>query len=267
MTPMFFGFRERELILSVFEAITGLRMNHAYIRPGGLAADLPDDGPARVRELLKILPGRLRELEDLLTESYIWKARTQGVGYLDLTGCMALGITGAVLRSTGLPHDLRKSAPYCGYETYDFDVITDDRGGLLRPLPDPHRRDARVAEDRRAVPRAPRAGPGDDRRQEAGLAGRSATRTRRPRQLPGPHRAHHGQVHGRPDPPLQDRHRGVPGAGRSGVHRGGVAARRTRRAHGLRRRHPPVPGALPRSQLHQSCRRWRRCARAAWSPT
>jgi NADH-quinone oxidoreductase subunit D len=125
MTPMFFGFRERELILGVFEAITGLRMNHAYVRPGGLAADLPDDGPARVRELLKILPGRLRELEDLLTESYIWKARTKGVGYLDLTGCMALGVTGAVLRSTGLPHDLRKTQPYCGYDTYDFDVITD----------------------------------------------------------------------------------------------------------------------------------------------
>ncbi len=126
MTPMFFGFRERELILSVFEAITGLRMNHAYIRPGGLAADLPADGPQRVAELLKILPGRLGELEDLLTESYIWKARTQGVGYLDLTGCMALGMTGPVLRSTGLPHDLRKSQPYCGYETYDFDVVTAD---------------------------------------------------------------------------------------------------------------------------------------------
>ena len=125
MTPMFFGFRERELILTVFEAITGLRMNNAYIRPGGLAADLPDDGAERVEELLKILPGRLRELEDLLTESYIWKARTQGIGYLDLTGCMALGITGPVLRSTGLPHDLRKAQPYCGYETYDFDVITD----------------------------------------------------------------------------------------------------------------------------------------------
>jgi NADH-quinone oxidoreductase subunit D len=125
MTPMFFGFRERELILSVFEAITGLRMNNAYIRPGGLATDLPDDGPQRVRKLLKILPGRLRELEELLTENYIWKARTQGIGYLDLTGCMALGITGPVLRSTGLPHDLRKTQPYCGYETYDFDVITD----------------------------------------------------------------------------------------------------------------------------------------------
>ncbi len=125
MTPMFFGFRERELILTVFEAITGLRMNNSYIRPGGLAADLPEDGAERVEELLKILPGRLRELEDLLTESYIWKARTQGIGYLDLTGCMALGMTGPVLRSTGLPHDLRKSQPYCGYETYDFDVITD----------------------------------------------------------------------------------------------------------------------------------------------
>jgi len=126
MTPMFFGFRERELILNVFEAITGLRMNNAYIRPGGLAADLPEDGPARVADLLKILPGRLRELSDLLTDNYIWKARTQGVGYLDLTGCMALGITGPVLRSTGLPHDLRKTQPYCGYQDYDFDVVTAD---------------------------------------------------------------------------------------------------------------------------------------------
>jgi NADH-quinone oxidoreductase subunit D len=122
---MFFGFRERDLILNVFEAITGLRMNNSYIRPGGLAADLPEDGAARVAELLSILPGRLTELEDLMTQNYIFKARTQGVGYLDLTGCMALGMTGAVLRSTGLPHDLRKSQPYCGYETYDFDVVTD----------------------------------------------------------------------------------------------------------------------------------------------
>jgi NADH-quinone oxidoreductase subunit D len=111
--------------LSVFEAITGLRMNSAYIRPGGIATDLPDDGAQRVAELLKILPGRLHELEELMTENYIFKARTQGVGYLDLTGCMALGMTGPVLRSTGLPHDLRKTQPYCGYETYDFDVITD----------------------------------------------------------------------------------------------------------------------------------------------
>ncbi|MGV1006802.1 MAG: NADH dehydrogenase subunit D, partial [Candidatus Nanopelagicales bacterium] len=82
MSPMFFGFRDRDLILSFFEAVTGLRMNNAYIRPGGVAADLPEDGPARLAELLRVLPGHLRELEDLLTESYIWKARTQGIGYL-----------------------------------------------------------------------------------------------------------------------------------------------------------------------------------------
>jgi NADH-quinone oxidoreductase subunit D len=126
MSAMFFGFRERELVLNVFEAITGLRMNHAYIRPGGLAAGLPDDGISRLRDLLELLPKRLRDMENLLKENYIWKARTQGIGYLDLTGCMALGITGPILRSTGLPHDLRRAQPYCGYENYEFDVITDD---------------------------------------------------------------------------------------------------------------------------------------------
>jgi NADH-quinone oxidoreductase subunit D len=125
MSPMFFGFRERELILTVFEKITGLRMNHAYIRPGGLAQDLPEDAIPMMRELLDLLPKRLRDLENLLTENYIWKARTQDIGYLDLTGCMALGITGPILRSTGLPHDLRKAQPYCGYEDYEFDVMTE----------------------------------------------------------------------------------------------------------------------------------------------
>lgn len=125
LTPMLFGFRERELILDVFETITGLRMNHAYVRPGGVAQDLPDDGVQKVRELLDLLPKRLRDMELLLNENPIWKARTRNVGYLDLTGCMALGITGPVLRATGLPHDLRKSQPYCGYENYEFDVQVD----------------------------------------------------------------------------------------------------------------------------------------------
>ena len=125
MSPMFYGFQERELILKVFEKITGLRMNHAYIRPGGLATDLPEDAIPAIRDLLVILPKRLRDLENLLTENYIWKARTQGVGYLDLTGCIALGITGPILRATGLPHDLRRAQPYCGYENYEFDVMTD----------------------------------------------------------------------------------------------------------------------------------------------
>ncbi|WP_448223249.1 NADH dehydrogenase (quinone) subunit D [Gordonia iterans] len=125
VTPMFLGFGARETILDLFEEITGLRMNHAYIRPGGVVADLPEGAERRIADVLDALPAQLGEVEALLTENYIWKARTQGIGYLDLTGCMALGITGPVLRSTGLPHDLRKSAPYCGYENYAFDVVTD----------------------------------------------------------------------------------------------------------------------------------------------
>ncbi|WP_009479163.1 NADH dehydrogenase (quinone) subunit D [Rhodococcus sp. JVH1] len=125
VTAMLFGFRERELVLDVFEMITGLRMNHAYIRPGGLSQDLPEGAVEKVRELLALMPERLRDMENLLNDNRIWKGRTQGIGYLDLTGCMALGITGPMLRATSLPHDLRKSQPYCGYENYEFDVSTD----------------------------------------------------------------------------------------------------------------------------------------------
>ncbi|MFF0455992.1 NADH dehydrogenase (quinone) subunit D [Nocardia africana] len=125
LTPMLFGFRERELILDIFETVTGLRMNHAYIRPGGLAQDLPPDAVGKIRDLLALMPKRLRDMELLLNENSIFKARTRGIGYLDLASCMALGVTGPVLRSTGLPHDLRKSQPYCGYENYEFDVMTD----------------------------------------------------------------------------------------------------------------------------------------------
>ncbi|HET8600862.1 MAG TPA: NADH-quinone oxidoreductase subunit D, partial [Segeticoccus sp.] len=125
-TVMTIGFRERERILSVLEMITGLRMNHAYIRPGGVVQDLPPGAIDKVRDIIPELRKGLRELEDLIVENPLFKGRMVDVGHLGLTGCMALGITGPVLRSTGLPHDLRKLAPYCGYETYDFDVITRD---------------------------------------------------------------------------------------------------------------------------------------------
>jgi NADH-quinone oxidoreductase subunit D len=126
LTVMTIGFREREVLLHLFEDLTGLRMNHAYIRPGGVAQDLPPDGLDKVREALVWLNKHLPEYEAFCNENPIFKRRTVGVGYLDLAGCMALGMTGPVLRATGLPHDLRKSEPYCGYETYDFDVPTRD---------------------------------------------------------------------------------------------------------------------------------------------
>ncbi|MET8131982.1 NADH-quinone oxidoreductase subunit D [Streptomyces sp. NPDC006290] len=125
-TIMIYGFRDRELILDIYELITGLRMNHAYIRPGGLAQDLPPGAVDQIREFVKKMTKNLPEYDKLATGNPIFKARMQDVGYLDLAGCMALGATGPVLRSAGLPHDLRKSQPYCGYETYDFEVPTAD---------------------------------------------------------------------------------------------------------------------------------------------
>ena len=126
MGPMFFAFREREMVLDVFEAITGLRMNMAYVRPGGVAQDLPPGMTIRLRQLVKDLRKNFKDNERLLVGNTIWMKRTEGIGYLDLAGCTTLGITGPVLRSTGLPWDLRKMQPYCGYENYEFDVITAD---------------------------------------------------------------------------------------------------------------------------------------------
>ena len=124
LTAMIFGFRERESVLDLFELVTGLRMNSAYIRPGGVAQDLPVGAEKQIRDTIMALPRRMKDTTDLLVDNSIWLARTQGIGKLDLAGCMALGVTGPVLRATGLPQDLRKTNPYSGYENYEFDVMT-----------------------------------------------------------------------------------------------------------------------------------------------
>ncbi len=126
LTVMTIGFRERELCLDLFEFITGLRMNHAYIRPGGVAQDVPEGTVARVTEFIELMKKRLTEYAALCNANPIFKGRLEQVGYLDLEGCLALGLTGPILRSTGYPWDLRKTQPYCGYEDYDFEVITWD---------------------------------------------------------------------------------------------------------------------------------------------
>ena len=123
LTVMTIGFREREMILDFFEAVTGLRMNHAYIRPGGVAGDLPETGIAQLRELIAWLHKHLPEYAAFCNENPIFKMRMIGIGHQDLAACMALGVTGPVLRSTGYDWDLRKQQPYCGYETYDFESI------------------------------------------------------------------------------------------------------------------------------------------------
>jgi NADH-quinone oxidoreductase subunit D len=126
ITPMFFAFRERERVLDIFEMISGLRMNMAYIRPGGVQQDLPAGATQKIRETVKEMRKAFKDNSTLLIGNSIWMKRTEGIGYLDLAGCTTLGITGPVLRSTGLPWDLRKTQPYCGYENYNFDVVTTD---------------------------------------------------------------------------------------------------------------------------------------------
>jgi NADH-quinone oxidoreductase subunit D len=123
---MFFAFREREMILDIFEMASGLRMNTAYIRPGGLANDLPEDAIPKIRETVKAIRKNLKDNEKMLVGNSIWMKRTAGVAHLDLAGCIALGVTGPVLRATGMPWDLRKTQPYCGYENFEFDVVTAD---------------------------------------------------------------------------------------------------------------------------------------------
>jgi NADH-quinone oxidoreductase subunit D len=121
-TVFIYGMRTREKVLDLLELITGLRMNHAFIRPGGVSQDLPPGAIEKLREFLAVMPRETGEIRALFDGSPFFFARTKGIGYLDLTGCMALGVTGPMLRSTGLPWDLRKSQPYCGYQNYEFDV-------------------------------------------------------------------------------------------------------------------------------------------------
>ena len=122
VSVMLYGFRERETILDIFEAVTGLRMNHSFIRPGGVIMDLPPEGPRMIAKLLDDLPARIDDYERLLDDNPIWKERNIGVGVLSAEDALAYGVTGPLLRAAGVPVDLRKDEPYIGYETYEFDV-------------------------------------------------------------------------------------------------------------------------------------------------
>ncbi|MCI0632388.1 MAG: NADH-quinone oxidoreductase subunit D [Actinobacteria bacterium] len=126
VSVMLYGFREREVILDIFEAATGLRMNHAYIRIGGVVMDLPEGGMDRIADFLTMMPGRIDEYERLLTNNPIWRQRNIGVGPLPPQDALAYGVTGPVLRASGVATDVRRDEPYSGYETYEFDVVTRD---------------------------------------------------------------------------------------------------------------------------------------------
>jgi len=126
ISVMLYGFRERERILDIFEMISGLRMNHSYIRIGGLVMDLSDGAEERIRAFLREMPGRIGEYESLLSNNPIWLERNKGVGVLDAEACQRLGTTGPIARAAGLANDLRTRDPM--YAAYDFDVPTRTEG-------------------------------------------------------------------------------------------------------------------------------------------
>jgi len=131
VSMMLYGWREREEVLRLLEMITGLRMNHNYIRVGGVAADLPDGWQAATLAAMDLVEDGVADYDALLTENPIWQERTVGVGRITVEECLALSVTGPVLRSTGFAWDLRKAQPYLAYDDVDFDVIYTDNGDVF----------------------------------------------------------------------------------------------------------------------------------------
>ena len=127
-TMMIFGFRERELCLAFFEKTTGLRMNHDFIRPGGTAADLPDGWEDDVAVICDTVIARLDDYDELLTGQPIFRERVEGVGAITADEALALSATGPILRSAGVPWDLRRTMPYLAYDEVDFDFIVGTYG-------------------------------------------------------------------------------------------------------------------------------------------
>jgi NADH-quinone oxidoreductase subunit D len=131
LSMMLYGFRERETILDIFELVTGLRMNHAYIRPGGVIQDLPDGALDKIGEFVSGFPAKLRDYENLVASNPVWIDRNAGIAPLTREQAIAHGVTGPMLRACGVAHDLRKAQPYSGYQRYEFDVPTHDTGDCL----------------------------------------------------------------------------------------------------------------------------------------
>jgi len=128
LSMMLYTFRERELILDIYEACGGQRMMTSYIRIGGLAHDLPKDFEKKVRNLIKVVSDRLKDYEGLLTHNQIFVNRTKGVAVISAEDAIKWSLTGPMLRGSGIAHDLRKANPYSGYENFDFDIPVGEKG-------------------------------------------------------------------------------------------------------------------------------------------
>ncbi len=130
MSVFLYAMREREMILDIKEMVSGARMMTTYIRPGGVWRDVPVEFEDAVRHFLDIMPSRLDEYESLLTTNPLFLDRTQGIGQITTAQCLEWGITGPLLRASGMAYDTRKARPYSGYEQYDFDIPTAPGGDI-----------------------------------------------------------------------------------------------------------------------------------------
>ena len=130
MSGMFYGFRERELILDFYEMVTGLRMNNGYFIPGGVWEDMPDGWEPVLRKIVDAFPARIDEYEELLSANPIFLERTTGVGVIDTATAIGLGATGPILRATGYDWDLRRDMPYEAYDQVSFDVPLAEAGDV-----------------------------------------------------------------------------------------------------------------------------------------
>jgi NADH-quinone oxidoreductase subunit D len=128
MSVFLYAMREREMILDVFELISGQRMMTTYIRPGGLWRDLPEGFEAAIRDIIKVFPGRIKQYEDLLTQNPLFRDRTIGIGKISAEDCVRQGVTGPTIRGSGMAYDLRKARPYSVYSRFDFDIPTQQEG-------------------------------------------------------------------------------------------------------------------------------------------
>jgi NADH-quinone oxidoreductase subunit D len=128
MSVFLYCFRERELILDIKEIVSGARMMATYFRPGGLWRDIPAEFDGAVRQFLRIFPARIDEYEALLTKNPLFLERTKGIGVLSREQAIRWGVTGPMLRASGVAHDLRKEQPYSGYEQFEFDIPTQTAG-------------------------------------------------------------------------------------------------------------------------------------------
>jgi NADH-quinone oxidoreductase subunit D len=145
MTVFLYSFREREEIMKIYEYVSGQRMMTSYFRIGGLALEPPPDWLDRVRRIVENLPGHIDEYETLLTQNRIWMARTKGVGYLSAEDAIAMGVSGPLLRASGVAYDVRKAFPYSSYDEFDFKVHTQTAGDCYA------RYQVRVAEIRESI--------------------------------------------------------------------------------------------------------------------